>query len=196
MRRFLILALSLACLVGTGCGGVRFMAPGTAKIAAPAAGKALVNVHRPSTMYGHGVDLIVWDGEKVIGNTHGRDLFQYECEPGRHVFHAKHLNVSVIVADLAAGGVYDLVTDCGPNFVPFQPGYRLWLKELPAGDSRRADIPKWESSETLLALDPAQADKRAAYERREQADVQKYLADFTTGSKQDKAGKIAASDKR
>jgi hypothetical protein len=190
MRSPVLLALASATVLTTGCGGTRYMEPG-ARLAAPPEGKALVNVHRPSTAYGGGQDLVVWDGDQVIGNTHGKDMFQYVCEPGHHVFHAKQMNVSVITADLAAGKTYDIVSDSGPNFVPFEPNYRLWLN--PVGADRAAQVPTWLAKETTLVLSSKDEKARHDYERKNLSDVHKYVADFTTGDKKDKAAAIPES---
>ncbi|MBA3710744.1 MAG: hypothetical protein H0W83_18220 [Planctomycetes bacterium] len=195
MRSTVLAVLSLATVLIAGCGGTRFMEPGAMIDAAPA-GKALVNIHRPSTAYGSGHDLVVWDGDHVIGNTHGKDMFQYVCEPGAHIFHAKHANVSVLRADLAPGKTYDIVTDCGPNFVPFQDSFRLWLNAIGASDSRRGDVGKWLSREKVLQLAGASEGDRQTYEKRYHADVQKYLHDFTEGEKKDKAGFLKLEDGR
>ncbi|MBA2481420.1 MAG: hypothetical protein H0V44_12220 [Planctomycetes bacterium] len=189
------LLLCLAALVSTGCGGTRYMEPG-ARIDTPPEGKALVNVHRPSTAYGSGADLIVWDGDTVIGNTHGKDMFQYVCEPGAHVFHARQANVSVLRADLAAGKTYDIVTDCGPNLVPFQANHRLWLNAIAANDERRGLVDGWLAKEKTLVLSTKSEGDRLAYQKKALPDVRKYLHDFTDGDKKDKAGSLAAGDGR
>ncbi len=190
MRQLLLFVLITAGLCATGCGGPRYMEPGS-RLDAPPAGKALVNVHRPSTAYGSGEDLIVWDGEQVIGNTHGKDMFQYACDPGHHVFHAKHLNVSLLTADLVAGKTYDIVSDCGPNFVPFQPGFRLWLNAV--GPDRESQVGQWLGKETTLVLSPKAESERLTYQKKHLADVTRYVHDYTEGDKKDKASAIPAS---
>jgi hypothetical protein len=195
LRPAAAILVCLAALLSSGCGGTRFMEPG-ARLDAPPAGKALVNVHRPSTAYGGGADLVVWDGDNIIGNTHGKDMFQYVCEPGAHVFHSKQANVSVLRADLAAGKTYDIVTDCGPNLVPFQANYRLWLNAVGANDTRRADVDKWLAREKTLVLSAKDENDRLSYQKRCLGDVRKYLHDFTDGDKKDKAGALKLDDGR
>ena len=51
----------------------------------PSEGKALVNYVRPSR-YRYEEKASVWDGAKLIGMSFGRQCFQYECEPGKHLF--------------------------------------------------------------------------------------------------------------
>jgi hypothetical protein len=187
---FIILSIFLV-----GCGGTRFMEPG-ARIDAPPAGKALVNVHRPSTAYGGGQDLIVWRDQEIVGNTHGKDMFQIVVDPGKQVFHARHLNVSVIKAEIEAGKTYDIVVDCGPNFVPFQPGYRLWLNVIDAKSERRGEVLSWvATSQTLVLSDKEKADREKT-QAKQLAGVQKYLADFVDGEKDNKAGKLVPADGR
>lgn len=171
------------------------MEPG-AKIDAPPAGKALVNVHRPSTAYGGGHDLIMWRNQEIVGNTHGQDLFQIVVDPGKQVFHAKHLNVSVIKAELEAGKTYDIVVDCGPNFVPFQPGFRLWLNVIDAKSERRGEVLSWMAKAQILVLSDKQKADREKMQEKQAAGVQKYLADFVGGEKDNKAGILVPADGR
>jgi hypothetical protein len=193
MRSFLFLCFLSGLLVG--CGGTRFMEPG-ARIEAPPAGKALVNVHRPSTAYGAGQDLMVWRNEEIIGNTNGADMFQAVVDPGKHIFHAKHLNVSLINAELEAGKTYDIVCDCGPNYVPFQPGFRLWLNVVDAKSERRGEVSKWLSKEKTLVLSEKSAEERKKYQEKQLPGVKNYMSDFTTGDKKDKAAHLLPSDGR
>jgi hypothetical protein len=195
MRALILAFACFVALAAVGCGGTRYMEP-SARLEAPPEGKALVNVHRPSTAYGAGADLVVWDGEKVIGNTNGKDLFQFVADPGQHLFHAKQANVSVIKADLAAGKTYDVVVDCGPNLVPFQANYRLWLNPIGKGSERRAQVEQWLGREKTLALSAKAEGERITYQERHLDDARQYLRDFTEGAKRDKLGILSSDDGR
>ena len=197
MTRPLLACIALVLLIIAGCGETRYIKPATSgAISAPPAGKSLVNVHRPSTAYGYGAEYIVWDQHDIIGNTAGGDWFQYTCDPGEHVFIGRQSNVSVIKANLAADKIYDIVIDCGPNFVPFQANHRLWLKEVTKGSERHDKWKSWQATSTLLTLDPAQAEAREAFEAKEKEDIDQILADFIGGPKQDKIGVISPDDSR
>ncbi len=193
MRQILMLCALVCSFALVGCGGTRFMEPG-ARIDVPPAGKALVNIHRPSTAYGGGQDFFVWRNQEIVGNLHGQDMFQVVVDPGKQTFHAKHLNVSVIKAELAADKTYDIVCDCGPNYVPFQPAFRLWLNAITPNSDRRGEVKKWMSFETTLVLSDKERADREKYQAKKLEDVQKYLGDFTTGEKQEKAAIITPTD--
>ncbi len=51
----------------------------------PSEGKALVNFLRPSST-GGAAQVTIWDNDKLIGFTAGKMAFQYECDPGKHLF--------------------------------------------------------------------------------------------------------------
>lgn len=48
----------------------------------------------------------IWDGEKFIGALAGKTYFQYEADPGEHLFVAKGGNWSFVKANLQAGKRY------------------------------------------------------------------------------------------
>jgi hypothetical protein len=72
---------------------------------APSEGKALVNFVRPSS-YGSAAKSTIWDGDKLIGVSFGKQSFQYECEPGKHLFVAWSEYKSPVEAELEANKVY------------------------------------------------------------------------------------------
>jgi hypothetical protein len=73
--------------------------------AAPSEGKVLVNFVRPSG-YGSAAKATLWDGDKLIGVSFGKQSFQYECEPGKHLFLAWSEWKSPVEAELEANKVY------------------------------------------------------------------------------------------
>jgi hypothetical protein len=140
--------------------------------------------------------LPIWRDKEIVGSTHGQDMFQVVVDPGKHVFHAKHLNVSVIKAELEAGKSYDIVVDCGPNFVPFQPGYRLWLNVIDANSERRGQVLSWVAKAQILVLSEKQKADREAMQAKQAESVQKYLTDFVGGEKDSKSAHLTPADGR
>lgn len=77
----------------------------------------------------------IWDGEKFVGALAGKTYFQYEADPGEHLFVATGGNWSFVKASLQAGKRYYIfaTTDMRPFFpnVSFDPVKRE-NKELTA----------------------------------------------------------------
>ncbi|MHC1744800.1 MAG: hypothetical protein AB9873_17470 [Syntrophobacteraceae bacterium] len=72
---------------------------------APSEGKVLVNFVRPSG-YGAAAKATLWDGDKLIGVSFGKQSFQYECDPGKHLFVSWSEWKSPVEAELEANKVY------------------------------------------------------------------------------------------
>lgn len=147
IRSTLILALSLT-LILAGCGTTRFMAKAhDGAMSAPPVGQVLVNIIRPSGFAG-GQDMPVFDGTAgtLIGNLRGKERVQYVCPPGERMFIGWGESKSGVAATLAAGKVYDLICDSGIGFWRAS----VSLRPIPKIDERRAKLPGWESSTTLL----------------------------------------------
>jgi len=190
-------ARSLCFLLGTALlaacgGGVRYMAPaapGQEPLTAPPEGKVLVNVHRPSG-YGGGYTMAVFDGEKMIGNSFGKTRFQYVCDPGVHHLLSWSGHVTVIEADLAAGGVYDLVVDVAPGAW----SAAISLTPITKDHERRPKLEEWERTERLMVFVPDEKSRRFEADNRER--VQEILRDFVGGEKSDRLGHLEPDDKR
>ena len=82
----------------------------------PSEGKALVNYVRPSR-YRYEEKANVWDGAKLIGMSFGRQCFQYECEPGKHLFIAWLQYKSPVEADLLPNRIYYSHPILNPNIL-------------------------------------------------------------------------------
>lgn len=102
----------------------------------PSEGKALVNFMRPSS-FGGGVEATIWDGEKLIGWIYGKQAFQYECDPGKHLFVSWSEYKSPVEAELLPGRVYYIVlrTRMGAwrarvHQIPVNPNHELWQQAL------------------------------------------------------------------
>jgi len=192
VRSILFLA-ALLCLA-PGCGSTPYMRealPGEA-LEAPPAGKALVNIHRPSDYGGHRVYL-VFDGTQFVGASRGEERFQYVAEPGTHALvgylaDSIWATVSVIQADLLPDQVYDCVVDAG-YFTS-----SIAVNPLPKGEKRRAKLPDWEEDQTTLVVD--QQSNVAEYEADRREDNEEILKDFIGGPKQERVKVLAADDHR
>jgi hypothetical protein len=107
----------------------------------PSPGKALVNFVRPSG-YGRAAKATLWDGDKLIGVSFGKQRFQYECEPGKHLFIAWSEYKSPVEAELLPDRVYYIALRIRMGAwrgrihqVPLNPGHELWkeiMAELPS----------------------------------------------------------------
>jgi len=74
----------------------------------PSEGKALVNFVRPSGT-GYAAKATLWDGDKLIGVSFGKQCFQYECDPGKHLFIAWSEYKSPVEAELLPDRIYYIV---------------------------------------------------------------------------------------
>ena len=130
-RGVLIVALVLLLV---SCGG-KYMTI-SKPLPKPSEGKALVNFMRPS-FFGKAVEATIWDGEKLIGWIYGKQAFQYECEPGKHLFISWSEYKSPVEAELLPGRVYYIVlrTRMGGwrariHQIPVNPNHELWQDAL------------------------------------------------------------------
>jgi hypothetical protein len=130
-RGALIVALTLLLV---SCGG-KYMTI-SEPLPKPSEGKALVNFMRPSS-FGGGVEATIWDGENLIGWIYGKQAFQYECDPGKHLFVAWSEYKSPVEAELLPGRVYYIVmrTRMGAwrarvHQIPVNPNHELWQQAL------------------------------------------------------------------
>ena len=189
------LALVICCVFAAAlqsCGGLQYMRtaePNETRLTAAPEGMALVNFHRPSN-YGGSLDYEVFDRTRLIGNTSGTTLFQYSCEPGEHVFIGVADRASAIQADLAAGGVYDVVVNIAPGWMQAN----ITLEAIGAGHPKRSEVSAWEQREQLM-LFVDDEDARSRSERR-RAWAEKTLADFLGGSHHERLQRLSATDSR
>ena len=110
---------------------------------APSEGKVLVNFVRPSS-FGYSAKATVWDGDKLIGVSFGKQSFQYECEPGKHLFVAWSEYKSPVEAELEANKVY---------FIALRIRMGWWrgrIHQVPVNKSN----PLWDEVVTALRTNP------------------------------------------
>ncbi len=192
MTRGWVLGIAVLAALSAGCSSIpnftRAGEPGEL-LAAPPAGKALVNFHRPSG-YGGGADLPVFDRTTLIGNSLGKTRFQYVCDPGEHVFVARKDAVSVVQARLLGDRVYDIVIDVGMGWW----SANIQIQPITKTHERRGELGKWEGLERLLVS--VRNDAAVAYETKLRADLEGILKDFFGGSKADRLRKLEPDDHR
>jgi hypothetical protein len=130
-RGALIVVLALLMV---SCGG-KYMIK-SEPLPKPSEGKALVNFMRPSS-FGRGVEATIWDGENLIGWIYGKQAFQYECDPGKHLFISWSEYKSPVEAELLPGRVYYIILRTRMGFwrarihqVPLNPEHELWQEAL------------------------------------------------------------------
>ena len=116
----------------------------------PSEGKAIVNFIRPSS-FGKGAQVTVWDNDKLIGIATGKMGFQYECDPGKHLFISWSEYKSPVEAELLPGRVYYIVLRTRMGWwrarihqVPVNPHHELWSSAL-----------TWQKTLPNYAPDPA-----------------------------------------
>lgn len=119
-------------------------------MAEPEQGKALVNFLRPS-FFGKAISVSLWDGDKLIGKIYGQQAFQYECEPGKHLFIAWSEYKSPVEAELLPDHTYYIVlrTRMGGlrariHQVPINRNHELW-----------SEAQKWRRTLPNFTFDPA-----------------------------------------
>ncbi len=150
------LCLCLSAFLLTSCSVKRpYMIDQEAKLK-PSEGKALVNFVRPSS-FGKLAKGTIWDGDKLIGVSFGEQRFQYECEPGRHLFIAWSEWKSPVEADLLPNRVYFIALRIRMGWwrgrlhqVPLNKEDPLWntiMNELPSLPNRAFDQEKMALAE-------------------------------------------------
>ena len=122
-------------------------------MARPSEGKALVNFLRPSST-GAAVTITIWDGEKLIGMPRGKQAFQYECDPGNHLFISWSEFKSPVEAELLPDRVYYIVLRVRMGWwrmrlhqVPINPHHELWSDAL----NWQKTLPNYEFDRAVLS---------------------------------------------
>ena len=160
--------LSVLCL--TSCAGSSAYMRSSSVLLNPTSDKALVRFMRPSG-YGFAINFNVLDGEKVIGNSVAKSLFDYLAKPGKHLFIATAENKAFLEAELEAGKTYYIITRIYMGawtgrvaFVSVNKGSEFWDK-----------VNEYES--TLKKLEPDMASLKSWEEQNKQK-IQKILSDY------------------
>ena len=116
----------------------------------PSEGKAIVHFMRPSS-FGGAVQVTIWDNDKLIGVTTGKMGFQYECDPGKHLFIAWSEYKSPVDADLLPGRVYYIVLQTRMGF------WRARIHQIPVNQYHElwSDVLTWQKTLPNYVPDPA-----------------------------------------
>jgi len=138
----------------------------------PSEGKALVNFIRPSYLWGAGTTATIWDSDKlIIISKHGKHSFQYECEPGKHLFTAWSGYVSPVEAEFLPNRIYYIVLRSRMGFgslrihqVPVSKEHPLWANTL-----------MWQDALPYYTCDQATL---AAVEAKYKGHLVKYLEEY------------------
>ena len=116
----------------------------------PSEGKAIVHFMRPSSL-GKAQQVTIWDNDKLIGITSGKMAFQYECDPGKHLFISWSEYKSPVEAELLPDRVYYIVLRMRMGWwrgrlhqVPVNQYHELWPSVL-----------TWQKTLPNYAPDPA-----------------------------------------
>jgi hypothetical protein len=133
----------------------------------PGQGKALVNFMRPS-FFGKAVSVSLWDGDKLIGKIYGQQAFQYECEPGKHLFIAWSEYKSPVEAELLADHAYYIVLRTRMG------GWRARIHQVPINKHHELwpEAQEWRKSLPNFTFDPASL---SAMEAESKEKINEYL---------------------
>jgi len=140
----------------------------------PSEGKALVNFLRPSST-GGAAQVTIWDNDKLIGFTAGKMAFQYECDPGKHLFIAWSEFKSPVEADLLPNRVYYIVLRIRMGWwrarlhqVPVNPQSEMWQDAL----TWQKTLPNYKPDAAALAeIEAKNHDKITEYLQNYQNEV-------------------------
>ena len=138
----------------------------------PSEGKAIVNFLRPSSV-GGAVSITIWDGDRLIGVPRGKQTFQYECDPGQHLFISWSEFKSPVEAELLPDRVYYIVLR------PRMGGWRLRLHQVPVhlGHPLWEDALNWQKTLPNYEFDRSVLAQIAAENK---AKIQEYLEVYKT----------------
>ena len=136
----------------------------------PSEGKALVHFMRPSGT-GRAAKASVWDRDKLIGMSFGKQGFQYECDPGKHLFIAWSEYKSPVEAELLPNRIYYIVLRIRMGWwrgrihqVPVNKQHPLWEEVLAWQES----LPNYTFDQHALAAAEAEGKPK----------IMDYLADY------------------
>jgi hypothetical protein len=138
----------------------------------PNEGKALVNFVRPSYSGYVGATTKIWDSDKlIIISDRGEEWYQYECEPGKHLFVSWSEYKSPVEAELLPGRVYYIVLRKRLGF------FRLRIHQVPVNKEHPLweQVLGWQQSLPSYAFDQQ---KLATSEAKDKAKILEYLKNY------------------
>ena len=145
----------------------------------PSEGKALINFVRPST-YRYEEKASIWDGDKLIGISFGAQCFQYECEPGKHLFIAWSQYKSPVEADLLPDRIYYIALRSR-----FTWGFRARIHQVPINKEHRlwGKVLDWQRSFPNRAFDRQQLATAEAESKSKIVEYLRYYESEVKGTK-------------
>jgi len=180
-------ALVPLVLAFAGCAATPVMTPVQEAPAAPPEGKALVFFYRPSAKAMEHENY-VYDGKRLVGVLQGEEATFAVCDPGGHDFASVSADgTSVVRADLAAGGIYDVqcLVALGRTTT------NITLEPLVKGHVAREDLADWQQRCRLLERKGG-----GSVESKHRRDAAEAIQTYTTGSMVTRLKTLAADDVR
>lgn len=150
MRASKQIFLSLLVLTLTGCANVQvFVKQSDKKVPVPTSDTAVITFLRPTT-YAATMPFAIWDGDKLIGQLQGQELFHYTASSGRHMFLTRADKEVIgewgyLRAELKSGKHYYVEMKVFPIMRSFFGGLRIFGILVPLNMKDQADITKWLS---------------------------------------------------
>jgi hypothetical protein len=177
MRQALKLAFILFLLLAIVSCAKKYMIQ-QSPMAVPGQGKALVNFMRPS-FFGKAVSVSLWDGDKLIGKIYGQQAFQYECEPGKHLFIAWSEYKSPVEAELLPDHAYYIVLRTRMG------GWRARIHQVPINKNHELwqEAQQWRQSLPNFTFDPAMISAMEAESRTKINEYMQYYEREVKGTK-------------
>ena len=151
----------------------------------PIEGKVLVNFVRPHGI-GYTTRVQVWDGAKLIGISSRAHSFQYECNPGKHLFIVWSGQGSPVEANLAPNRVYYILLRNRPGTkgiyqIPLNKQHSLWEEAL----DWQGILPNYTYDQETLAFE--EGENRTA--------IQNYILNYkNVGVMTEPIGKLSPED--
>ncbi len=151
----------------------------------PSEGRVLVNFVRPHGI-GSATRVEIWDGDKLIGISRGEHCFQYECDPGKHLFIVWSGGGSPVEANLAPNRVYYILLRNRPGErsiyqIPLNEQHSFWEETL----EWQRTLPNYTYDEETLSY----------HEGWNRVTIQKYMKTYkTSGAMTEPIGKLRPED--
>ena len=108
MNKYLSWIALIATVFGFGCAHTEHASghKSALKMEMPATGKTKVVFVRPGQFAGAAITFDIHDEDRLIGTLPNKSFFEYECEPGHHIFSTSMENLTFLEADLSPDRIY------------------------------------------------------------------------------------------
>ena len=189
---FAMVCLALAVSFPGVCNAAKTHITKVTRIAAPPAGKALVNIQKGNFGgFGNGIRCPIFDDDGTfLMDLPGDCECQLVCEPGQKTFITwfEDSPICVLTADLAPDKIYDLLIDrtfVKITFVPFSKD--------PAGKKK---LQKFEKRHEKKVFTLTRDETALNYESSQKAHIEQIKHDFLGGGKSDRVIQVHKDDCR